>query len=372
MQFRQSLVATLAVVALPFLSLFAGSNAPRTTVFDQLNAQGDVLEVTLETDLDALEQLRRTDDKQPALFTYERADGSTDEYLLNVKVRGKYRRRVCDFAPLMLKFPKKDLERRGLAKHNDIKLVTHCIDDPVLSREQVLREYLAYQLYAELTTASYRTQLVKITYRDSKSNRRMKRWGFLIEDTDEMAERVGGLEADILNCEFAQVNQRQEDLMTAFNLMIGNQDYSVGVCRNVKLVEMRDGRESIPVPYDFDFSGLVDASYAVPNPDYGADNLRDRVYIGRAGTADLAAAVAQLHEKRADFLDLVRNTKLLSPSARYDAAKYLDSFFDIADFRGLLAGQVLPHGEEGAAAKLYQPNPSTPVPARKVWSVPGK
>lgn len=371
MQFRQSFVATFLVVAFPFAALFGSSDARSTTVFDQLNAHGEILEVTLETDLDALEGLRKTNDKQRALFTYERADGSTDEYLINVKVRGKFRRRVCDFAPLMLKFPKKDLERRGLSKHNDIKLVTHCIDDPVLSKEQVLREYLAYQLYADLTPASYRTQLVKITYRDSDSNRKMKRWGFLIEDTDEMAERVGGTEADILNCEFATVNQQQEDLMTAFNLMIGNQDYSVGVCRNVKLVEMKDGSESIPVPYDFDFSGLVNATYAIPNPDYGTANMRDRVYIGRAGNADMAAAVLQLRQKRAVFQETIRSTKQLTTSARHDAGKYVDSFFEIEDFRGLLAGQILPHGEEVRAAELYAPAAPSDLPARML-TVPGK
>jgi hypothetical protein len=43
--------------------------------------------------------------------------------------------------------------------------------------------------------------------------------------------------------------------------MIGNNDFSTYAPHNEKLMEV-DGK-IVPIPYDFDLSGLVNASYAV-------------------------------------------------------------------------------------------------------------
>ena len=58
-----------------------------------------------------------------------------------------------------------------------------------------------------------------------------------------------------------------------------------------------------PVPYDFDFSGLVDAPYAGPPEGIPVETVRDRIYRGYCAHMTQARAIAaQLSPRRAEFL----------------------------------------------------------------------
>ena len=56
------------------------------------------------------------------------------------------------------------------------------------------------------------------------------------------------------------------DVLCLFEYMISNTDWNVSLLHNIKLIRKKDTKEIIVVPYDFDYSGLVNADYAVPNP----------------------------------------------------------------------------------------------------------
>ena len=47
----------------------------------------------------------------------------------------------------------------------------------------------------------------------------------------------------------------------AFNFMIGNLDWSLVMARNIKLFKHPGLHKCIVIPYDFDYSNVVDASY---------------------------------------------------------------------------------------------------------------
>ena len=322
--------------------LFLSTTLSASTIFDLLHAQSEVLEVRLEADFDHLFQQEGEDEKHPALFVWTDADGTEHEELIKVKLRGKYRRQVCDFKPLMLKFSKKSLARQGLSDHNDLKLVTHCTGSKLAGKSAVLREHLAYQLYAHLTPRSFRTQLLRITYVNSRTHERTRRWAMIIEDTDEMAERLGGVEMDeVMNLPANTVDLRQEQLMSVFQLMIGNQDYNLRSCRNVKYVFPHDGSPAIAVPYDFDFTGMVNADYAVPNPNYPVVSIFDRVWLGRPATEqELSSITAYLTHERKNLIALVDDYKLLQEEERQAIIDYLDSFYRIQTFSDLLDGKV--------------------------------
>ena len=59
--------------------------------------------------------------------------------------------------------------------------------------------------------------------------------------------------------------------------MIGNTDWAVPNNHNVKLIYDKERKLAPPlvVPYDFDYSGLVDASYAVPNEVIGTEKVTE-------------------------------------------------------------------------------------------------
>lgn len=301
------------------------------SIFDVF-AQKEILEVTLKTDLNLLIENRKKEIDQPATISFKNEAGGEVSYDIEITPRGKYRRRICDFPPLKLKFSKSALTGAGLSEHNDLKLVTHCVDNKALGNEQLLKEFLAYRLYNLLTDKSYRVQLLQITYEDSAGKTgKEKRYGFLIEDTDEMAERLGGVECDqCMNPNPATLDPGTERLMAMFQYMIGNTDYSLAMARNVKIVQPTAGTSTL-VPYDFDFSGIVSPSYVRINSNLGLQSIKERLYLGYpASDDDLWTTINYLRSKRDDLVREIRSFKPLNTNTRLEMIAYLDSFFELA------------------------------------------
>lgn len=301
------------------------------SLFDHL-AEGDgILKVTLETDLTALIEDRKSEERIPAVFTFVDEDGKKQEHRLKVRSRGKFRRKVCQFPPVMLDFSKKRLKEMGyVGEYDKLKLVTHCLDDKNMGNENVVKEYLIYQMFNLLTENSYRTRLVKITYSDTEGLvNRIKRYGVLIEDTDEMALRLGGIECDdCRGLSTAQMEGQTGLLVSVFQYLIGNEDWTTELLRNVKIVQRPDST-TIAVPYDFDFSGLVDAVYALPSSDYGLLDVKQRAFIGAPmGEDSLRQVLQQFLNKKAAIYQLFEDNKLLSRGTRQVSLLYLDSFYD--------------------------------------------
>ncbi len=323
-------IALLFCISLQSMAFAQG----KQTIFDALY-RPDILELSIETDLSELIDDRKSDEYQHAIFAFENAAGELEQHDMKLKPRGKFRRNMCDFPPIKLNFSKSRLMERGyIAEYDKLKLVTHCLDDKFASKENVAREYLAYQLYRIISDKSYRTQLVKITYIDSKNRiGRIKRYGFVLEDTDEMAHRSGGKECEeCINVPQADFVAEEEHKMAVFQYMIGNADYNTGMMRNVKMVRTYTEGKVIPVPYDFDFAGLVDPSYAIPNSDYDLVSVKQRVFLGfKVDSAMLSSTLQHFLTKREELIAEVDDCKLLSRSGRTEVTRYLKTFFREAE-----------------------------------------
>jgi hypothetical protein len=325
------LIITIFSVALAGFSLIAQSS---NTIFDEFYGE-ELLEIKLETDLSSLIDERQSDEYQHAILTFTNKAGEVEMHDLKIKARGKFRRRVCDFPPIKLNFSKSRLMERGyVAEYDKLKLVTHCLEDKAVSRENVAKEYLAYQLYEQLSEKSYRTQLVKITYVDSKGRiGRIKRYGFVLEDTDEMAHRAGGKECEECHgLPASELAAKDANIMAVFQYMIGNADYDLTMMRNVKMVRPYLGGGVIPVPYDFDFAGLVNPSYALPNSDYGLVSVKQRVYLGhKVDSAVLVSTLEHFINRRSALEQTIKDCPMLGRSERDDILLYLDTFFQETD-----------------------------------------
>lgn len=322
------------------------------TIFQSLK-RSTALEITIETNLTELLENRFTEEYQAASVVYANEEGQELQYDLKLRPRGKFRRRVCDFPPVKLKFPKKQLLSEGYNKHNDLKLVTHCLEDKFEGNENVMKEYLAYLLYNELSPNSFQVQLVKITYKDTSNKYgKIKRYGFLIEDTDEMAERLNGDECDCIGSSLGNLVDKDENLMSIFQYMIGNEDWSTKMARNLKMVKRNDG-SIIPVPYDFDFSGLVDASYALPNADYNLVSVKDRFFMGReVDSSILGSNIFLVKNKKKELYRLVERFKYLSFEGKEEILAYLDTFYaNLKELTLLNSG-----GEPGSNLEDYKNN----------------
>ncbi|MEL6864156.1 MAG: hypothetical protein AAFP19_07050 [Bacteroidota bacterium] len=304
----------------------------QTTIFRSLQ-RDSILELTIETDLKKLIKGIAREDYQKALLTYKNVDGSTQEHLIQVRPRGKSRRKICDFPPIKLKFKKSHLERAGMnPEYNDLKMVTHCFSSR-LSEQKLLREYLAYQMYQTVAEESFRTQLVRIKYVDSQNRMKtIEKYGFILENNEEMADRLGGRLIKTYNLQQNQMQQPQYRELCLFQYMIGNTDWRLDLLHNLKVVRPVDGTSPIAVAYDFDFSGWVDTEYAIPNPDYPLFNVKDRLFIcDCTSNKELDEVIVNFIDKKEEMLEIVQNFELIHRKDRKELTKYLNTFFKTLD-----------------------------------------
>jgi hypothetical protein len=302
----------------------------RQGIFDLLLTK-DVAEITITIDLDSLlDDIRRTDYVK-GTFEFEKKKKENLEIPVKVRPRGKFRRMKCNFPPLKLKFKKDDLEEKGLKKYNEFKLVTQCLEDDVLAKEMILKEFLAYKIYSELTPNSFRVQLVRVTFKDDNSSRREKQWGIMIEDLEDLADRTSTTVVSRMGIPLDSLHSNQEKLASLFQYMIGNCDWSYFLCRNMEFIQSQDGK-IFPVPYDFDYCGFVNAPYSAPNAQIGQKTVKDRVYLGNAATyEDTRSMFSYFKTKEKAIMKILKDCKQLNLETRSELEGYLAEFFTAID-----------------------------------------
>jgi hypothetical protein len=151
---------------------------------------------------------------------------------------------------------------------------------------------------------------------------------------DELAERNNCVE--MRNREFftEATNRQQTTLVCMFQYMIGNTDWSVPKYHNIKLMVPKNDTFAKPyvVPYDFDYSGIVNASYAIPNEALNIPSVTVRLYRGfPRKMEELEEAVTIFKEKKSSMMYMVNNFELLGVKVRKDVVKYLEQFYRTID-----------------------------------------
>lgn len=327
--------------------------APNTSLFDLLTGE-EIKEVTLRTDLvNLLKSAEQAADYQPATFSFSSLQRGSQTWDVKVKARGKFRRQVCDFPPLKLNFSKTSLFNKGLADHDKLKLVTHCTEDKNLGNEKVMQEYLAYKLYQELNPYSFRVQLVSIQYIDASGRLNgFRRLGFIIEDTSELEQRMNGKECE--DCTYQPVaafDTKATGMHAMFQYLIGNSDYSVPVLRNIKLIRRAVDNKLVPVGYDFDFAGFVDAPYAIPANHLGQITIRQRIYLGTlASDQEMQEIIEIFLGKKEQLLKIIQDFRPLPSSKRSELKEYLLTYYEQMEM-------IKAHGYQDVYQHLRQEHP---------------
>lgn len=306
--------------------LDGGVESPKT-IFNTIN-KSDIIKVTLQADLDQLILNKKKDDYQEATLTINSTEGEK-VHEVKIKPRGKFRRRTCDFPPLKIKFKKAGLKEKGInTAHKSLKLVTHCMNTPE-AEQTIIKEYIAYKMYNQLTEASYKVQLVEVTYvNDSDASVDVK-YGFIIENTDEMAERIDGKEVEgVFNLTLDSIQQNYSKLIPMFQYMIANMDWRPQMGQNIKVVDKKDGNR-IMVPYDFDFSGLVNAPYAIPNQDFQQQKIQDRIYMDRVDDLkELMPTIKYFQAHKTDIINTIKECEHLTKKNRRKMVNYINEFYN--------------------------------------------
>jgi hypothetical protein len=308
------------------------------------------IEVTLAADFRDVFRDRDTValERKPATISFP-SDSGPMTLPVELGTRGHFRLRssTCEFPPLKVFFDKEKVRRTPFGGNGSLKLVTHC-GRATRYEQNVLLEHAIYRAYNRLTDLSHRSRLARVTYADTKDPARtITRYGFFLEDDDEMARRNGGQILPMVGGGLDEMDPAQLDLVAVFQYLIGNTDWSVIMIHNIRLVQVEGHPYFLPVAYDFDWSGVVNASYARPDPQLGTRTVRDRIYRGACRPlSELGPTLARIMERRDSIRDAFATVPDLEPKRLEDVLRYLDDGFRtiarLDDFR---------HEQERACAR---------------------
>ncbi|MDX1909252.1 MAG: hypothetical protein SF053_19600 [Bacteroidia bacterium] len=302
--------------------------APAQTLFSDQT----LMTLTLEAELDKFLADRGTDPQyHQAALSYAGSDGQQHRIQVAIRARGHFRRDqfVCQFPPVRVKFPKN--APAPFAGQDKLKLVTHCQDD-----ETILREYYVYKTYNILTDTSFRVRLVKIIYQDTDGTRPPEEhFGFFIESEEEMAARLGEKPVeDDVPLDASSVHRNQLTMVHMFNYMIANRDFDVQVRQNIKVIT-HQGSLPIPVPYDFDWSGVVNAPYTKTNA-----QAQKPIYWERRifkpicrEEAEIEAVLTHFRTLREQIETLYKTSPYLQPQTKTEILKYYQDFYKVSASR---------------------------------------
>ncbi len=290
----------------------------------------EILEFKLITNFAPLMKDRKSD-KQPyrwAKLEYGRKKKGDVSLKIRVKVRGNFRRSPanCTFPPLLLNIPNKKDKNTVFERQNLLKLVTHCQNE-----EYIFQEYLVYKMYNLLTDNSFKARLAKVTYQDSAGKRPSEtRLAFLLEDESYMAKRNGAKNIYRKQIPIFIVDSVNMATVSVFEYMIGNTDWSVPFLHNIKLLDKRDS--IFAVPYDFDYSGIIEAKYARPPAVLNLYSVRQRLYRGLAySPAVFQQVLNNFRRVKPQIYALYEGNPQLNEGYIKRTIKYLDEFYKIID-----------------------------------------
>jgi len=326
---RRVTVVAARLWALALLATFA-LPAAATGLFD------DETELAIVLEFPVREMLRHKEAKKPLPATLHYVDetGQRISLPLQVRARGNTRLQICTFPPIRLDFKPEASAGTLFAGLPDLKVVSRHAD-------YVRLEHRIYRIFNLLTPLSFRARMLRISYRDTDG------WippftaaAFLIEDIEDVARRNDMRVIRRARLGVADVDPAHTNLLELFQYLIGNTDWSAYQASKRRDECCHNGRTIQPggvsggvvvVPFDFDYAGLVNASYAVPHPDLRIPSVRKRVYRGMcANNGYVAASIERLLQARAQIEALFAGGGL-SDRARSPALSYITRFYDIIE-----------------------------------------
>ncbi|HYN47083.1 MAG TPA: hypothetical protein VES64_10365 [Allosphingosinicella sp.] len=331
--------ALRSFAALAFAALLSAGAAAAAREPNPLFAADEPIRLTIRGPFGAIARnAPRSTDAHDASLALAGAAPETHPIRLSARGITRRRREVCPFPPLRVEFTAAPTAASLFRGQRRLKLVTHC-RPAELFQQFMLLEYAAYQLLNTLSPRSLRVRLAAIDYVETGADRPFaSRLGFLVEDVDDAARRNGLVEIDTGNIFEARLSPRDAARFAVFQYMIGNLDWSMDAgprgalcCHNSKLLGAAAGAANglIPIPYDFDHSGLVDAPYATPPPQVAVATVRARRYRGYCiHNEEARAAAAEALAARPALLAVLAAIPQLSARSRARASAYLGGFFE--------------------------------------------
>lgn len=296
-----------------------------------------LIEITLRFDLSTYFRSKPQKEYLKANITFHISKTDSVSKDVRLKTRGVFRNQYCMFAPIELNFKNADFGYSDLNKITKLKMVPQCSSGKD-KEDYVLREYLAYKLFNVLTDTSFRVRLLTVNYVDSQKKRKsVTQYGFFLEPAENLAKRAKSVQVKLLTLNQKHIIPRIMDRIAIFNFMIGNYDWSVPGQHNITVLKSIDPDPygyGIAIPHDFDWTGLVNASYAIPAENVGTQSVRERIFLGVCRKKEVYNKELDLFlAKKEQFYKVINEFPYITQKVKKDMIGYLDGFFNQVEGR---------------------------------------
>lgn len=292
-----------------------------------------ILQATITTNMAKIfNEKNKTGIHFPARFAITLEDGTVIDAPISLETRGHFRKDYCYIPPLKVHF--KSTTPSALNTLGSLKLVSQCSVSS-FNRTFLLEEFLIYKMFNLITNLSFRVRLLDLNFVDEVGKKKpIHEYAFLLEDDKDLAKRNHSKEWKKPGIGDQATDRRQMTIVSIFEYMIGNTDWSVLALHNICLLysQTDSGQHLYAVPYDFDFSGIINTNYATPDPRLNISTVHERVYRGFPRTEEeLADILAVFKNQKNNIYSLINNCNLLKSGDKKEMFNYLDDFFELID-----------------------------------------
>lgn len=334
--FISPLKALVIMLSLSFLTIEISAAS-----VDLLFQSDEIIKLKLSSDFTSIQETRTgTPEYHQGELTYRDPGRKTVNMPVLVRARGNFRLKPsnCDFPPLLIDFSEEGTENTIFNNQDRLKLVTPCQSD-----EDVLDEYTVYKMYNQVTDQSIRVRLVKIEYFDTGQDKKLfEKYSFFIEDKDHAAVRNNSVVRDTFLTP-SDLNRENLKKLSVFQYIIGNRDWIVSLQQNIIIMQDKDNSDSFcAVPYDFDFSGFVNAEYTQSKILPRDPVSERRAFKGLCYTDDELKEVFEFYTRlRPVFESIIKDQKAMTRFNRDQILTYLDDSYKIIENSDLFKKEFL-------------------------------
>jgi len=309
-------------------------NKQSKSMFEYLNTVlGEKIRLQLATDFDSLVANKAEEDYFDAKLTLFESDEKLGRYDVRVRTRGNMRKKICALPPLKIDFNKKDLRGEGYSSLDKIKLVLPCLESPD-KHDYLYRELMVYELYRIVDSMALETKMINIEIVDTGRDTVLNYPGFLVEDEENYLARTKSAIIDRGVIRSQGLDRENYLKLAFFQYMMGNNDWAVSGRHNLMTVKRPDMERMVAVAYDFDYAGIVNQEYNVPESSFSRmDMPQKKLRLSEMSPEELEMIMDFYNERKDIFFEKVKEASWLDDESRRRFLIHIREFYRVLNSR---------------------------------------